>query len=222
MTSRSGQSLIEACVVIIILCLVLFGCVQVSQIFMAKEVLDHAAVCGARARAVGFNDFMVQKTIRAAAIPLAGQMVQPSYVSNPYVIVQHPHSIDRAWNTALNFAGGSAQFTLEHDAIPLYLGAGDWGQAAGVLDYKLDSLNKYGWIIDESGTLTKIPNILRTVTLKNLVTELITEDDISVTVKIQHDFPLNFAFSRALFEGQDSLPFEGDATIENHYKLYLQ
>ena len=221
MSSRSGQSLIESCIVIVILCLVLFGSLQVSQIFMAREILDHAAVCGARAKAVGFNEFMVQKTIRVAAIPLAGQMTQPSPVYSPRVI-QQPHSIDRAWRRALSYRGSSAQVADEYVAIPFYLGSGNWGEAAGYLDYQLDYLNKYGWTY-AAGSLTKTPNINQSVTLRNLVNTTYPQDDnVAVTVHVQHDFPLNFGLHRAFFQGQDDLMLKGQATIESHYKLYLE
>jgi len=210
MCSRSGQSLIEACMVIIVLCLIVFGVAQRSQMYMALEILDHAAVCGARARAVGFNDFMVQKTIRAAAIPLAGQMIQPSYVSNPYAIIptQRPH-VGGAWDTALRFRGGSGQTRVEKIQLPYYLGSGDWGEAAGYLDYQLNYLDKYG-------------AKQRTTRFQDLVNASLTENGASVTATVSHDFPLNFAFHRALYSGLDILPLQGKATIEKHYDLYLQ
>lgn len=209
MSSRSGQSLIEACVVIIVLCLIVFGVAQRSQQYMAMEILDHAAVCGARARAVGFNDFMVQKTIRAAAIPLAGQMIQPTYVSNPYAIIptQSPH-IGGAWNTAVRFRGGSGQTSIEKIQLPYYLGSGDWGEAAGYLDYQRDYLDQRG-------------NPGPTVRLQDLVSAFLNEDSSSVTATVNHDFPLNFAFHRALYAA-DVLALQGKATVEKHYDLYLQ
>ena len=66
---RRGQALIESCLAIIVLCLVFAGLFQISQLFAAKEILDYSASRGARAKAVGFNEWMVRKVARVAAIP---------------------------------------------------------------------------------------------------------------------------------------------------------
>jgi len=204
-SSRSGQSLIEACIVVAILCLVVFCGVQMSQIFMTSEVLNHAAVCGARARSVGFNDFMVQKTIRAAAIPCAGALrggyinVASSY--DPYAITLNgPNNIGRAWDRALRLVPGrrgdaqDAAFQTfadaERESIPLYLGS-DYGQS--VLDYE------------------RWPTI----------TYSLSEGAYTVQARVRHDMPLVFPLHRAFFAG-DSILMQGEATMDNHYKLYLE
>ena len=204
-SSRSGQSLIEACIVIAILCLVVFCGVQMSQIYMTSEVLNHAAVCGARARAVGFNDFMVMKTIRAAAIPCAGQL-QGGYlnVANSYnaytITAQGPNHIGKAWDRAVRLVPGSSGdsqdqafqsvATAERQSIPLYLGS-DYGQS--VLDYE------------------RWPTI----------TYSLMEGDYTVQAQVRQDMPLVFPVHRA-FIAADSILMQGEATIDNHYKLYLE
>ena len=221
MSSRSGQSLIESCIVIIILCLIVFGVAQRSQLYMALEILDHAAVCGAHAHAVGLNDFMVQKSVRIVVIPLAGEMTQPSY-SPSVLTIPNQHRIGSTWDTAVHFHGGSTQSGIEISNMEDYLLSQDWGEAAGYLDYKLDYLNRYGWTADNSGTPTKTPNIERTVRLQNIVNAFVTEDSALVTATVTHDFPLNYAFHRALYSGLDVLSLKGKATTEKHYDLYLQ
>ncbi len=109
----SGQSLVESCVVIGIICLFLMGLFQLSQLYMARESLMYAAGRGARARTVGFNDFMVHKTVRVAAIPAAGRMLdRPDTVNSP-----------------------SAQRNFERARIPLYLAEGHYGRLSAILDY---------------------------------------------------------------------------------------
>jgi len=73
-----GQALIESCIVIGLICLLLMGLFQLAQLFMAREILDYAAGRGARARTVGFNDFMVSKTVRIGAIANAGALTAPA------------------------------------------------------------------------------------------------------------------------------------------------
>lgn len=110
--SRSGQALIESCLVLIFVCIIFFGLFQVSQLLVAREVLDYAAGRGARAKTVGFNRFMVFKTVRVGAIPNAGRMLNPAPGGGP---------------------------TVEHAAeaarIPHYLAADNWGQLNAILDY---------------------------------------------------------------------------------------
>ncbi|MBU4365877.1 MAG: pilus assembly protein [Verrucomicrobia bacterium] len=72
-----GQALIESCIVIGMMCLLLMGLFQLVQLFMAQEILDYAAGRGARAKTVGFNDFMVSKTVRIGAIANAGELTFP-------------------------------------------------------------------------------------------------------------------------------------------------
>ena len=110
--SRSGQGLIESCLVVALVCLILFGVFQVSQLFASQEILDYAAQKGARARTVGFNRFMVEKTIRVGAIPNAGVLVNPSYTGGP-----------------------AREHELETARIPLYLGADNEGRLRAILDY---------------------------------------------------------------------------------------
>ncbi len=110
---KSGQALIESCLVIAIVCLLFFGLFQISQLFAAQEVLDYAAGRGARAITVGFNEFMVRKTVRVGAIANAGRLSNPTYVGGPAVVS-----------------------ALESARIPLYLGADNAGQLGAILDYE--------------------------------------------------------------------------------------
>lgn len=110
---KRGQALIESCMVIAVVCLILFSLFQISQLFAAQEVLDYAAGRGARAITVGFNRFMVEKTVRVGAIANAGRMINPSYQGGP-----------------------AAEHALEAARIPLYLGAENEGQLRAILDYE--------------------------------------------------------------------------------------
>ncbi len=111
--NRSGQALIESCIVILFICLICFGLLQVSRFFAAREILDYAAARGARARTVGFNRFMLLKAVRVGTIPSAGRLEFPGV------------------------AGGlSEQQAVEEARIPLYLGA-EWpGHLGGILQYE--------------------------------------------------------------------------------------
>lgn len=96
-----------------LICLVFFGVFELSQLFASKEVLDYAASRGLRAKTVGFNDFMVFKTIRVGAIPTAGRLINPGYADGP-----------------------ASEYATEAGRIPLYLGADNYGQLPAILDYE--------------------------------------------------------------------------------------
>ncbi len=112
-SSRAGQSLIESCLVLAIVCLAFFGVFQISQLFARQEVLHYAAARGARAKVVGFNRFMVFKTIRVGAIPNAGRMINPAHQGGPAV-----------------------QQSLEAARIPLYMAAENAGRLDPILSYE--------------------------------------------------------------------------------------
>lgn len=121
--ARSGQSLVESCVAIAIICLILMGLLQLSRIFTAQEILDFAAGRAARCRIVGFNEFMVYKTVRVASIANAGRLVYPQVEGGPL-----------------------AQRAIERANIPLYMGGMNGGQLPFLLDYENWSSVNYSMI----------------------------------------------------------------------------
>ena len=69
---RKGQAMVETVVVMFVLCLVFFLVYEYANLLTAHTVVNYAAARAARARTVGFNDFMVTKTIRVATAGVAG------------------------------------------------------------------------------------------------------------------------------------------------------
>ena len=63
-----GAAMVESCIVIILLCLILFGMLQLSIVTAAHDVNIYAASCGVRCAAVGYDNDMVEKSIRVAAL----------------------------------------------------------------------------------------------------------------------------------------------------------
>jgi len=70
---RRGQAMVETIIVMFFLCLIFFATYEYANILTAHTVLDYAAARAARARTVGFNDFMVTKTVRIATMSVAGK-----------------------------------------------------------------------------------------------------------------------------------------------------
>ena len=114
---RDGQSLIESCLTIFLICLIFAGLFQLSQVFAAREILDYASICGARAKTVGFNRWMVRKVVRSAAIANAGKMIVPELEENDseireLVAIQSPHWL---YNIAWTPDGEHLLFTKQYE-----------------------------------------------------------------------------------------------------------
>lgn len=109
----SGQAAIESIIVIGLILLIFVGIFEIARLFAAEEILNYAAARGARAATVGFNDFMIEKTIRVAAIPNAGAMTVPD-----------------------DTAGLARYWAVEQERIPAFLGSRTWAEADYILNYE--------------------------------------------------------------------------------------
>ncbi len=192
---RAGQALLESCIVIGILCLLLMGLFQLSQLFMAREILHYAAARGARAKIVGFNEFMVFKTVRVGTIANAGRLLAPVLergAAQPLFL--RLGSRFQARSPVLTANGPLAQRAVERARIPLFLGA-DWhGRLAAILDYADWPDIRYAYVEQASPAM--------------------------LSFSISQRFPLKFAWHR-LFYADDAVPLSGTLTLDNHYPLYL-
>jgi len=193
-SAKAGQALIESCLVIALLALILFGVFQVSQLYASKEILEHAAIVGARARSVGFNNFMVYKATRVAAIPNAGHMLEP-VLERIDGGIWGDMTPGEAWNMALSSSPDSPQYNLEQSRIPLYLGATHYGDLHSILDYA-------AWDTFDVSRLLEI-------------------GDDMLRVDTRQTVPLRFPFHRT-FYAADDVSLEGECGMDSHYRLYLQ
>lgn len=75
---HAGQAMIETVLAVLFITFLFLAAFQVANMLSARILLDHAAARAARAKAVGFNDFMCLKSARVAMIPVAGRLVWPS------------------------------------------------------------------------------------------------------------------------------------------------
>lgn len=194
--NKAGQSLIESCIVIALTCLIFLGMFQVSQLFAAKEVLNYAAGRGARARTVGFNSFMVYKTVRVGSIPNAGLMTSPSDKAAPANwSTDTPETLWGAWFSALQASPVSQQYATEKARIPLYLGSQWYGQLPAILDYEdWDTIANPDPIENDAvGTLS---------------------------LKVSQLYPLRLPLHRT-FYAADEVKLEGRMNMENHYPAYM-
>ena len=124
---RRGQAMVETVVVMFCLCLVFFCVYEYANLLTAHTVVNYAAARAARARTVGFNDFMVTKTIRVATASVAGKCRS------------HDDKGDNLSTGTLVSRMGSYLET-EHEA-----------DTKGILDFALWDSDKLGWSADEPG-----------------------------------------------------------------------
>jgi len=110
-SAMRGQAMIETVLAVLVLSLLFVVLFRLSYMLTGKILLEHAAMRVARAKSVGFNDFMCLKAARVATIPVAGKRLWPT----------GDDAID--WNSELA-------------RIPIYMSTRTASLARGVLEYE--------------------------------------------------------------------------------------
>ncbi len=195
--------MIEACLALLILCLVFMGFFQVSQLIAARQVLYHAAARGARAKMVGFNRFMVDKAIRVAAIPNAGRMIRPD-IANEDEALREWLATERAgvvWDRVLAADPGIADVhEIERARIPDFMGSEHWAWSRAILDYEhWDTIH------------TSVPAWMG--------------DGEPLDVRVRQRIDLRRLFGVGVtraFYADDTLELEGQSRLEAHYPFYIE
>jgi len=120
--------MIETVLAVLVVSFAFIVLFRLSYMLVGKVLLEHAAMRVARARSVGFNDFMCRKVARVALIPVSGKRLWPT----------GDDAID--WN-------------MELSRIPIYMSTRDESIARGVFEYE-----GWNWLTVEpgDGTDTKI------------------------------------------------------------------
>ena len=70
--------MVETTIAMIFVLIVFLALFNLADLIRAKLLVENAAVKCARARAVGYNDFMLRKIARLATMPAAGQCLTSS------------------------------------------------------------------------------------------------------------------------------------------------
>jgi len=209
---RQGSSLVESCIVMALLCLILFGFLQTAYIVAARNVLNYAAVATARARSVGLNDFMLMKVSHYASIPAAGPITAPAGNFG----TDRPEGLTTGARLSTALSREQAPISAQGDYVVSVKEA-----------YHLASTTKFAQILNYAnwdGGLTE-----------PFVTYSSDNDDV-LTVQVEQTLPLVMPFSRAFFPRLDLVTASRDgreeqypgktiratAHIEDHSALYLK
>lgn len=75
---QRGSSIVEGVIAILLICMILFGLLQVFLLYTAQEFTDYSAFRTARSISVGFNDTLARVEARTRAIPVSGRVLTPS------------------------------------------------------------------------------------------------------------------------------------------------
>ena len=208
---RSGQAMLESFLVILVVCLLLFGLIQVAVVYNAREVLHHAAARAARARTVGFNAWMVDKSLRVAAIPNSGPLLEPE-VEPPLPLLDPLRSPGANWDRALNTRRPlprSQRTMIERARIPEYLASDNHLRGEYVLDYQ--EWRNHGFSVTEHGGSSGTSG--RADTIRMTVRQL---------------FPMELPMHRLFYappvdgDGISRISLSGESEIVEHFPLYLQ
>ena len=188
--------MLEAAGMMILITLIFLTVFQLSQIIAAKEVTHHAAAAGARAKAVGFNDFMTWKVVKTAMIPNAGLMEWPESELTEFPDVLYAYGVGTSWDYSTSRAMNprSHRVDTEMSRIPEFLGTLDWNEVYSILDYQdWDSVR---WPIT-------------------------MEQDDMTSVRVRQDFPLKMPM-HTFFYDDDDVNLGSRAWHGNYADIYLE
>jgi len=76
--SKLGQAMVESTIALVAILLVFLAVFNLADLMRSKLLVENASVKCARARAVGYNDFMLRKIARLATMPAAGRCLTSS------------------------------------------------------------------------------------------------------------------------------------------------
>ncbi|MCF7817144.1 MAG: pilus assembly protein [Kiritimatiellales bacterium] len=208
---KQGSALVESCIVMMLLCLVLFGILQVSYLVAARNVINYTAIATARAAAVGLNDFMLYKVSHYASIPTAGPNRIPGGFGSERPAGTTAGSM---WENAIarEHAPKSSLGAYELAVKEAYHMAGTTAFKS-ILDYD-------NWQREETG----------------IRFEYARDKDDVITLQVEQSVPLVLPFSQVFFghlapvetvrgRGVGAYPakrIKAFAAIEDHSELYLK
>jgi hypothetical protein len=208
---KEGAAIVESCLAIIMLCLILFGLLQVSYLIMARDVISFTAFASARALAVGMSAEFVERVAHVTTIPTAGPSYNSGRMDNDSL--GDPGTVGARWDLAVATTPGSDQFWYEHTIIPYYLGADDESDLDGLLNY-------YYWITSDT----------------EVAVQSSAAGSEKAEVTVSQNVPLAFPFAAVFFYDADkAMVLSGSGTyeevpvyeieqsfyMENHSALYL-
>ena len=208
---KRGSSLVESCLVIALLCLILFGILQVVYMVAARNVINYSAVATARSASIGMNDFMLKKISRYTTIPTAGPARTPYGLER---IKPEGDSMGSQWSNAISRKRNPSSALGQYEV--------------GVKEaYYMSSVSEHNLLLDYDNWQREETRVAFSV-----------EEDAKLDmlhVKVEQYIPLTLPLARAFFghyitakaiRGTElgiypAKLMSAEVTIEDHAKLYL-
>jgi hypothetical protein len=75
--AENGQAILESILTMMVLLLVLLGLLQIFQLAAAKILTNYSAFRSLRSYVVGFDDYLIRRSARVAAIGASGKITSP-------------------------------------------------------------------------------------------------------------------------------------------------
>lgn len=75
---QRGSAVVEGVIATLLVCLVLFGLLQIFLLYTTQEFTDYTAFRSARSLSVGFADELAVLEVHARALPVSGTILTPS------------------------------------------------------------------------------------------------------------------------------------------------
>ena len=75
---QRGSSIVEGVISMLLVCLVLFGLLQIFLLYTTQEFTDYTAFRSARSLSVGYADELTVLEVRARALPVSGAVLSPA------------------------------------------------------------------------------------------------------------------------------------------------
>ena len=200
---QRGASIVEGVIAILLICLILFGLLQVFLLYTAQEFTDYASFRTARSLSVGFNDSLAKVEARTRAIPVSGRILEPSELSSSFYE---------------DTFGKGSNFTTS-----------DYKQNNGVYDYYyrlrraiLHYMEGYRYLECEYWFPDDENNVNSDISSKTYLESTFKRRNDSVSAEVKFvKYPMRLPFAQA-FVPERILDISSTVDLKNHSKLYLE
>lgn len=199
--SERGSAIVESVFTLLVLCLILFGLLQIFQLASAQMISDYASFRVARSAAVGFNDYFSSREGKVKAIGASGAMLYPEQSSF--------------------FSSQVHQFAYERIAIEDFMDGTRWleyerwgGHSSKHNDYRCPLYGKDIGAAGEGSCKCRTDSSSRLSISTNNATSEIRSN------LIFHHFPLNMPM-RDFFSASATFDLKASSEMANYSMDYL-
>ncbi|MBR2441394.1 MAG: hypothetical protein IKB25_14445 [Lentisphaeria bacterium] len=227
---QQGSSIVEGVIAILLICLILFGLLQVFLLYTAQEFTDYAAFRTARSLSVGFNDSLAKVEARTRAIPVSGKILEPPELSasffeemfgkgSTFTTSDYRQNNDvydyyyRLRRAILHYMEGYRYLECEY----WFAGRGSSGSSGGSGGSVSTSIDLNGNVTHNNGN-----NNDDNISVYTSLTATFRRRSESVSAEVKFEkYPMRLPFAKA-FVPERLLDISSTVDLKNHSNLYLE